>query len=405
MKNRLLSAVFLLTLFAPIPAFSSETDVAFLKKLVEINSGSQNFDGVREVQKLVEAELTQLGFSTSYIPNPMGASQSASLLVGILKGKRQDRYITLITHADTVFEPDSGFLHFSDDGKVLKGPGVGDDKAGIVIALSALKQFLAHQKELPFSIRFVNSASEEASSVGFETIFKSMGADSVMALGFEDSLADGSIAEGRNGIAKYEIHVKGKEAHSGSNHQDGANACVELSMKLVALSKLTDYKKGITVNAGYMTGGTGKFNIVCGSADAKLEIRFKNIADMNATKEKAEKILKTTLIVSDNGHIPTMTEYKEDGGKIPFSMNEKTKPFIGKYLEIVSRIESHKIFSKHLGGVADINYMANPNLIAIDDLGPIGGAAHTKDEHILKSSIETRAKAFNEFLSWAIQKI
>ena len=405
MKKHFFSVVLLFTLFTPISAFSSDSDVAFLKKLVEINSGSQNFDGVRAVQKLVEAELTQLGFVTSYIPNPLGVTQSASLLVGILKGKRQDRFITLITHSDTVFEPDSGFLHFTDDGKVLRGPGVGDDKAGIVIALSALKLFLAHQKDLPYSIRFINSASEEASSVGFEPIFQSMGNDSVMALGFEDSLADGSIAEGRNGIAKYEIHVKGKEAHSGSNHPDGANACIELSMKLVALSKLTDYKKGITVNTGYMNGGTGKFNIVCGSAEAKMEIRFKNAAVMKATKEKAEKILKTTLVMSDNGHIPTVTEYKEDGGKIPFSMNDKTKPFIGKYLKIVSRIESRKIVSKHLGGVADINYMANPNLIAIDDLGPIGGAAHTKDEHILKSSIETRAKAFDEFLSWAIIKI
>ena len=174
--------------FLALPhSYGASNDVSLLKELVDINSGSKNIIGVKTVQTRVETELKQLGFSTSYIENPKG--QSAPMLVGILKGKQSDRYVTLITHADTVFEPESGFLKFSEsaDSSQLLGPGVGDDKGGIVIALAGLRKLLQGGDKLLFSVRFVVSPNEEVGSPGYEETFKSFGKDSVMALGFEDA--------------------------------------------------------------------------------------------------------------------------------------------------------------------------------------------------------------------------
>jgi len=64
-----------------------------LKTLVEINSGSENTNGVSQIQSWLSTELKQLGFEVE-----LGANR---LLLAQLKGE-DEKTITIITHADTV---------------------------------------------------------------------------------------------------------------------------------------------------------------------------------------------------------------------------------------------------------------------------------------------------------------
>jgi glutamate carboxypeptidase len=403
--NPILAALGLSLVFGSLSAGASEADVGLLKKIVEINSGSKNFAGVKEVERVIEGELTALGFSTAYLDNPEGMSLSAPMLVGVLKGKRPDRFVTLVTHADTVFESSSGFLKFSESpddpaGPQLLGPGVGDDKGGLVIALSGMKQLLSLGHELPYSIRFLVSPNEEVGSPGFESVFKSFAKDSVAVLGFEDAPANGEIVDGRSAISKYTLSITGKEAHAGTNHADGINACIELSQKLVELAKITDYKNRITLNVGAVSGGSEKTNVVCGSASASFEVRYPDVKTQKLVQAKIEKILRKVFVHSSSGNVPSITEFTLKPGRPPFGMNAKSRPYIAKYREILTADEDRPIQSGPMGGSADVSYLAGPDMIVIDDLGAVGGAAHTKEEHILKSSLVTRSKAFVEFMRW-----
>lgn len=388
-------------------ARASDADVRLLQQIVDINSGSKNIAGVIAVQKVIERELKKLGFTTSYVANPAGDSQSAPLLLGTLKGLQKNKFVTLIGHADTVFENSSGFLKFSQsaDGTQLLGPGVGDDKGGLVIALAGLSQFLAGGKPLPYSLRFVSAPNEEVGSTGFGELYRSYAEDSVMALGFEDALADGALAQSRSAITKYEIKIRGKEAHAGTDHQKGANACIELSMKLVALSRLTDYDRGTTVNVGSISGGTEKTNIVCGAAEAEVEVRSTSPENMKSIMAKVESVLKQTFVRSTVGGIPTTTDFTVKTGRTPFPVNAKSQPFVKKYTELLSQIEGRPITAKQMAGSADISFWAGAQMIAVDDLGAIGGAAHTQQEHILRSSLDSRANAFAEFMNWALPRL
>ena len=58
--------------------------------------------------------------------------------------------MNLVTHADTVFDPESGFLNFTLDEAqgIATGPGVIDDKGGIVIALEGLKRFFTRHRAM-----------------------------------------------------------------------------------------------------------------------------------------------------------------------------------------------------------------------------------------------------------------
>src|SRR5688500_4831178 len=105
--------------------------VALLERAVNINSGTQNLEGVRKVGALFRAEFDALGFTTTWV-NQDEVSR-AGHLVAERKGSGGPK-VLLIGHLDTVFEPDSPFQKFERlDGNTARGPGIIDMKGGNVI--------------------------------------------------------------------------------------------------------------------------------------------------------------------------------------------------------------------------------------------------------------------------------
>ena len=82
--------------------------LALLERAVNINSGTQNFAGVRAVGKLFGAEFEALGFKTRWVDG--APFKRAGHLVA--ERPRPGRRFLLIGHLDTVFEPDSPFQKF-----------------------------------------------------------------------------------------------------------------------------------------------------------------------------------------------------------------------------------------------------------------------------------------------------
>src|SRR5256885_2475838 len=76
----------------------------FLERTVNVNSGTLNPEGVREVGRMFRAEFDQLGFTTRWVDLPP-AMQRAGHLVAAPEGKHCKRLL-LIGHLDTVFEKD-----------------------------------------------------------------------------------------------------------------------------------------------------------------------------------------------------------------------------------------------------------------------------------------------------------
>ena len=104
--------------------------IALLERAVNINSGTQNFTGVREVGKLFAAELEALGFTTRWVDG--SSFKRAGHLVAEHPGPGKP--VLLIGHLDTVFEPDSPFQRFQRlDDRRAAGPGIIDMKGGRVI--------------------------------------------------------------------------------------------------------------------------------------------------------------------------------------------------------------------------------------------------------------------------------
>ncbi len=396
-----------LFLFLPsiVQALSLD-EVSLLKKMVEINSGSKNRQGVTEVQRIVEGDLKALGFKTTWLPNPKGTGKTADLLIGTYKGQEQ-RFVTLVTHADTVFEPGTGFagFHPSADRSTAVGPGVIDDKGGIVVALSGLEKFLKRNPNPLLSLRFVVSPVEELGHMGFIEEYQRISEDSVMILGFEPSLDDGSIVESRRGNRWYEIQVTGREAHSGRAHDEGVNACHELAIKLDRIQNLTRYKKGLTASIGHMEGGKDKFNIVCGSASAKVDVRVSDLQTYEDVHKEITRILTESEVSSPKDGATTSIEFSMNDMAPPFSADQLTHPYLKIYRGAIETVEGRKVGSGRAGGIADTNYMSRAGVIILDGLGPIGTGYHTERETIRLPSLKTRSEALGRFLSTAMEML
>src|SRR3989304_4023332 len=94
--------------------------IALLERVVNINSGTMNLAGVREVGGIFRAELDRLGFKTTWVDQ--SAVGRAGHLIADHPGPGPR--ILLIGHLDTVFEKDSPFQKFERlDGKSARGPG------------------------------------------------------------------------------------------------------------------------------------------------------------------------------------------------------------------------------------------------------------------------------------------
>lgn len=384
--NRILFLI--ICLMAPFSTISAYADPLSdrLRSIVEINSGTANLSGVKRVQEWFSAELQKLGFSAKLDEN--------GLLVATISGVDSSKPITLLVHVDTVFEPSSTFQEWklSSDGKQAIGPGVIDAKGGIVIILEGLKRFLADHPKPTFSIRVVSSPAEETGSTPFLETFRVLALDSRIVLGFEPALEDGAIIGSRRGDRWYHVKVVGKESHAGRAHGEGANACVELSAKLAKISWLTDYKRNLTVSVGHIEGGKDKYNIVCGSAEAKIDTRFATIADRDVLHRKISKILKDPFVKG------TQTTFELADDCPPFSPSKTSASPIKAYLKAIQMSETKSPISKASGGASDANYFSREGLPVIDGLGAVGGKMHTAEEYVVLSSLETRAAALGEFL-------
>src|SRR5262249_21786530 len=79
-------------------------EISFLEKVVNIDSGTFNIAGVREVGRCFQHELEALGFETRWIAVPDSMRRAGHLLAERVAPRGAGRRVLLIGHLDTIFE-------------------------------------------------------------------------------------------------------------------------------------------------------------------------------------------------------------------------------------------------------------------------------------------------------------
>ncbi|WKK82670.2 M20/M25/M40 family metallo-hydrolase [Marivirga arenosa] len=377
-----------------------------LKKIVNMNSGTMNFEGVQAVGMVLRAEFDKLGMETEWLPGE--SFNRAGHLVARTKGKKGPKLL-LIGHLDTVFEPDSPFQKYEmQDGNILKGPGVADMKGGDVIILMALKALKEAKLLEDMQIEVVMTGDEEKSGSPIELSKKAL-TDAAklahIALAFENADGDPkTIVVSRRGSSGWSLNVKGNAAHSSQVFSDkvGVGAVYEAARILNEFYVQLSKEENLTFNPGVILGGTsvqydegesggsafGKSNVVAQEVKVSGDIRAVSLEQL----KRAKKIMQE--IVADNYPGTSAKLVFKEGGYPPLAPSEGNRELLEKYNQVSQDLGFGEVVAVNPrnAGAADVSFTSGYVDMAIDGMGLSGADDHTINETGDLSKLSMQAK-------------
>lgn len=350
-----------------------------LKKLVNVDSGSDFKEGVDKVGKILAQEFERLDFVVKEVPQKITGNH---LII-----QHKDAVapsILLLAHMDTVFGSDTVLSRpFSIKGDRAYGPGVIDMKGSHVTLIYALKALINNgEVDALKNIVIVFNSDEEIGSPTSHQLIKKTAIGKKCCLCMEPARASGALVSGRRGGGGYIIKVYGKAAHAGIAPQDGANAIAEMAHKIIKLQELNDLTQGVSVNVDVIHGGTAT-NVIADYVEVNVDIRTSKVDQGDMLEKKIFKICNEV-------HVPgTRTEIAGGINRPPMEKNQGTVLLLKRIFAIGEEL-GIRLKDVSTGGGGDASFTAAIGIPTIDGLGPVGGNAHSDKEYLEVFSLTER---------------
>jgi len=289
--------------------------------------------------------------------------------------------VLILGHFDTVW--DIGQIETMPvrevDGR-LHGPGVYDMKAGIGLAMLAMRA-LREQGSPPTRVVMLWTTDEETGSDTSRALIEAEARKSKAVLVLEPSLPGGALKTSRKGCGDYELVIRGVAAHAGIDPSKGASAVRELARQILRIEQLQQPERGVTLNVGVVSGGT-RPNVVPDEARAIIDVRVPTMADAArvdaALSALTPEIAGTSLQL--RGGIDRPPLERSDAVMRLFHTARAIAAELGKDLAEGST-----------GGGSDGNFTAALGVPTLDGLGAVGDGAHAVHEYVTIAHLPWRA--------------
>ena len=369
-----------------------ENAIDLLEKVVNINSGTLNIKGNKKVGTIFQKELDKLGFNTYWVTYPKEVKRSGHLFAEMRGGKGNK--ITMVGHLDTVFEKDHPFQKFIRQGNKAYGPGVDDNKGGIVSMLYVMKALnrIGKLKDMNLTLVFIGDEEKlgaHSSIVRKELIDAGKWAD--IGLGFEGAIGmeTGTIA--RRSASSWILTTTGIQGHSSRVFSEtlGYGAIFEASRIINSFRKELSNEEYLTFNPGVMVGGTdtsydpvnasgtafGKTNVVSQSVIVHGGIRTISMIQFDKAVKSMENIVSQNL-PGTTAKIEFKTSYP------PMEPTKANYALLDKLEEVSLDLGYGKLepLDPSKRGAADISFVAPHVDAALAGMGPDGHNAHSAEE-------------------------
>jgi glutamate carboxypeptidase len=415
LRPMLLAAVMAI-LLAPTPSVARDPDFAaavkadtargeaLLKALVEENSGTRNLAGVAKVGQMVRAELAELGFDARWVD--MAATGRAGHIVATHRGDGKGKRVLMIGHLDTVFEPDNGFSGWKVEGRRAIGPGVVDDKGGMVVIIQALRAMKAAGTLARADVMIVMTGDEEATGRPLDVARRDLiaageWADVALeyeAVATEDGREYGTTA--RRSSTSWTLRVTGRTGHSSGifNAALGYGANYELA-RILDIFRRELPEQYLTYNVGIMGGGapaalaesgdtvtaSGKTNIIADTAFARGDLR----ALTREQNDRAIARMKAIVSASLPGTQATIEFAESYPPMAPTAGNRALLAALNRVNRDLG-LPAMAEFDPAKRGAADSSFVADL-ADTLGGMGPAGGNAHAAGEWVDLDSIPRQA--------------
>jgi glutamate carboxypeptidase len=360
-----------------------------LELLVQIESWSNDKNGIDRAGKFMAAELEKSDFvierrKQNHIGDQIIARRD-------FNGKGR---LLILGHLDTVWPTgtlENWPFQVTSEGFAL-GPGVGDMKGGLIVALTAVEGLVACDSCRLERITFLLVPDEEIGSPNSRELIESEATQADWVLVMEPGREDGGVVTSRAVLGKFHLQANGVSAHCGVDFERGASAVRELASKVEALEKLAIPEKGILVNVGVFRGGEAR-QVIPAFAEMHIDFRAPNQSECDILILKIKKIAfdirndKVTISL-DGGQ--TRPEFPRSPGTLHlYSVAVAIADDMGMPLPEV-----------HTQGGSDGSFAAALGVPTLDGLGPISLDDCSRNERVVIDSLVPRAELMARLIAW-----
>lgn len=380
--------------------------LALLEKLVNQNSGTRNLKGVRAVHDMLVPEFEALGFTVRWIDQ--SAVGRAGHFIAEHKGRKGTKRLLLIGHLDTVFELDHPFQKFERvSADKVKGPGVADDKGGVIAMLAALRAMHKAGTLKDANIEVVLTGDEEEAGLPLSIARADLvaaGKRADAALDFEGLVQEngkdmGSIA--RRSAGNWKVTVTARSGHSSGvfSAAAGEGAIYPLAAILTAFRQELP-EPNLTFNVGMVVGGasaaiapnganaeaTGKTNIIPGQAVAMGDLRALSPESI----QRAEAKMRAIVARPFNGGTATL-EFEDKYP--PMAPTEGNRALLARLNAVNQTLGLPEMVALDplKRGAGDVSFVA-ADVDSLVGLGPASSGDHTAEETTDVPSLWRQAK-------------
>jgi glutamate carboxypeptidase len=304
-----------------------------------------------------------------------------------LRAKAQ---LLVLGHYDTVYP--SGTLArmpFRVGGGKAYGPGSFDMKAGIVQALFALDALRESGATVRKRLVFLWTSDEEIGSESSRKFIEAEARRSDAVFVLEPSLGPrGLLKTSRKGVGEAQLIVHGRASHAGLAPEKGVNAIHELAAQISRIEKWNDHRRGVTINADIVSGGS-RANVIADHAEATFDLRAWRLADMRALEKRLHSLQPV--------HRGTKLEIQGGFDRPPLERKHSSALFARA--KSIARELGFSLGEAAAGGGSDGNFTAALGIPTLDGLGAVGDGAHSVHEHVLINAMPQRAALLAALLS------
>jgi glutamate carboxypeptidase len=354
--------------------------VRLLRRMVEIESPSYDKASVDRFGEMLAKEWKSRAHVRVLRQNRFGNHVRAELQP---RRNGAGRQMLVLGHLDTVYPKGTlAKMPFRVTKGRAWGPGTFDMKGGLALAIAAVDALRALRIPPRRKVVFLWTSDEEIGSRASRKFIEHEARKSEAVFVLEPAFGPhGNLKTKRKGVGEAELIVTGRSAHAGIDPESGVNAVHELALQISRLLGWNDRKRGITVQANVIEGGTAS-NVVAARARALIDIRAARLADAHRLNRKLRALR------------PILRDAKLEvlGGlnRPPMERTPKSRVMFARAQELARELPLN-IGEAATGGGSDGNFTAALGIPTLDGLGAVGDGAHSPREHILVSSLSERA--------------
>ncbi|HEY3350018.1 MAG TPA: M20 family metallopeptidase [Thermoanaerobaculia bacterium] len=361
---------------AALFAARKERLLADLEALVVRESPSDEPASVSQLALWVAERLSHAGLAAACVPCE-GRGDAVRVRLGEETGGT-----LLLGHLDTVWPAGTlAGIPFSAEEGVAKGPGVFDMKAGIAVALAVLEAVARGDVMPAGGVSLVLTPDEEVGSGASSGLLveEALRRDRVLVL--EPSGDGGAAKVARKGTGLVKVRFRGIASHAGLEPEKGASALLEMARFALYADALADKPAGTSVVP--TVAGSGKVtNVVPEWAELTVDFRV-------WTRPEADRLMAGLRAYRPAD--PRVTVEIDGGSNRPPMESTEASLDLYRRAASLSHALGFELPAARVGGGSDGNLTAAAGVPTLDGLGPSGGGAHARTEHVLVDDLPRRA--------------